>query len=208
MEKNKVKQTKNPTFQEIQNDKNRLFPSSPWLSKNGQQIQGSGGWGVLSLYAARKKFSEHFVGKKSLAQETRINRDCNNPCYRWDGPSLHPSCIIGNPPREAFWTKRFSRAWCTNFVTKFTGSCLQCSINIFYRRPENFHAWSRTESPDAKQSCSSPGLTAGPILTQPAAQGDITCEIWSLRLKCLVLSHFACQHYPFTLVRASHLPEN
>lgn len=165
---------KTPIVQETQNDKNLLLPSSLWLVRNGQQIQGSGGWFFIPL-CCKKKFSEHFVRKKSLTQETRINRDCNNPCYKWDGPSLPPSCIIGNPPREAFWTKRFSRAWCTNHVTKITGSCLQCSVNIFYRRPENFQAWSRTESPDARLSCSSPGLAAGPILTQPEAQGDITC---------------------------------
>lgn len=50
-----------------------------------------------------------------------------------------------------------------------------CNVVLtFYRRPENFHAWCRTESPDAQLSCSSPGLAAEPILTQPAAQGDIT----------------------------------
>lgn len=147
----KAKQNKqkrpHPTVQEIQNDKSLLLPSSLWLSRNGKQIQGSGGWFFIPL-CCKKKFSEHFVGKKSLTQETRINRDCNNPCYKWDGPILLPSCIIGNPPRKAFWTQRFSRGWCTNRVTKITGSHLQCSINIFYRRPENFHASSRTESLD------------------------------------------------------------
>lgn len=137
-----------------------------------------GGWGVgvgfISLYF-KKKFSEHFVGKKSLTQETWINRDCSNICYQRDGLGLPPSCITGNPPREAFWTKRFSRAWSTNCVTETTGSHLQHSANRFYRRPENFHAWFRIESPDAQLSCSSPGLAAEPILTQPAAQGDITC---------------------------------
>lgn len=125
---------------------------------------------------SKKNFSEHFVGKKLLTQERRINRDCSNPCYKWDGPSFSPSCIAGNPPRELFWTQRFSRAWCTNHVTQITGSCIKCSVSIFfYRRAENFHAWSRTESPDAQLSCSSPGLAAGPILAQPAALGDITC---------------------------------
>lgn len=170
----KGNKTKKPTVQEIQNDKNLLLLSSLCLRRNWQQIQGSGGCFFISL-CCKKKFSEHFVGKKSLTQETWINRDCNNLCYQWDGPGLPPSCITGNPPREAFWTKRFSRAWSTNCVTKITGNLLQCSANRFYRRPENFHAWSRTESPDAQLSCSSPGLAAEPILTQPAAQGDITC---------------------------------
>lgn len=99
-------------------------------SKTGGVSGGVGGVVFLSLYAARKKFSEHFVGKKSLTQETWINRDCNNLCYQWDGPGLLPSCITGNPPKEAFWTKRFSRAWNTNCVTKITGNLLQCSANI------------------------------------------------------------------------------
>lgn len=108
--------------------------------RNWQQIQDSGGgwgwvvgWGVWFFYLfmlQEKKFSEHFVRKKSLTQETWINRDCNNLCCQRDGPGLPPSCITGNPPKEAFWTKRFSRAWSTNCVTKITGNLLQCSANI------------------------------------------------------------------------------
>lgn len=177
-------------------------------AETGNTSKAVGGVIFFSLYAARKKFSEHFIGKKLLTQETWINSDCNYLCYQWDGLGLPPSCITGNPPREAFWTKIFSRSWSANCVTKMTGNLLQCSANRFYRGPENFHAWSRTESPDAQLSCSSPGLAAEPILTQPAAQGDITCEVWSLGLKCLVLSHFTCQHNPSALVRASYLPEN
>ena len=49
-------------------------------------------WGVFFIpLCCKKKFSEHFVGKKSLTQETRINRHCNNPCYKWDERSLPPS---------------------------------------------------------------------------------------------------------------------
>lgn len=171
----KQNKTKKPLLsRKLRMTKTFCFHLHSGSSEMGSRSKAVGGWFFIPL-CCKKKFSEHFVRKKSLTQETRINRDCNNPCYKWDGPSLPPSCIIGNPPREAFWTKRFSRAWCTNHVTKITGSCLQCSVNIFYRRPENFQAWSRTESPGARLSCSSPGLAAGPILTQPEAQGDITC---------------------------------
>ena len=87
---------------------------------------------------SKKNFSEHFVGKKLLTQERRINRDCSNPCYKWDGPSFSPSCIAGTPPRELFWTQRFSRAWCTNHVTQITGSCIKCSVSIFLQESWKF----------------------------------------------------------------------
>lgn len=150
-----------------------LHSVSVEAGNRSKAVGGVGGCFFISL-CFKKKFSEHFVGKKSLTQETWINRDCNNICYQWDGLNLPPSCITGNPPREAFWTKRFSRAWSTNRVTKTTGSHLQCSANRFYRTWK-FPCLVQNRIPHAQLSCSSPGLTAEPILTQPAAQGDITC---------------------------------